>query len=57
MDYSQYTDEQLVEISDKDQRAMDYLISKYKGLVLSSIKSLFPPSQRRDQFSFAQHKQ
>lgn len=41
MDFSQLTDEELVELSNKDQRAMDYLISKYKGLVLSSIKSLF----------------
>lgn len=41
MNYSQYTDEQLVELSVNDKYAMDYLIAKYKGVVLSSIKSLY----------------
>lgn len=41
MKYSQYTDEELVDLSVKDKFAMDYLIEKYKGVVLSSIKSLY----------------
>ena len=41
MDLSTLTDEELVRLSQDDDRAMDFLLNKYKGVVLSCSKSLF----------------
>ena len=41
MNYELLTDEELVRLSRDDDRAMDYLLNKYKGVVLSCSKSLF----------------
>ena len=41
MDLSLMQDEELVRLSRSDSKAMDYLLNKYKGVVLSCSKSLF----------------
>ena len=41
MNYELLTDEELVRLSRDDESAMDYLLNKYKGVVLSCSKSLF----------------
>lgn len=41
MDLSLLQDEELVRLSRSDSKAMDYLLNKYKGVVLSCSKSLF----------------
>lgn len=41
MDLSLLQDEELVRLSRNDSKAMDYLLNKYKGVVLSCSKSLF----------------
>ena len=41
MDFSTYQDEELVKLSRENKAAMDYLLNKYKGVVLSCSKSLF----------------
>lgn len=41
MDFNSYTDEELVLLSRKNDEAMEFLLNKYKGMVLSSSKSLF----------------
>lgn len=41
MDLSLLEDEELVRLSRSDSKAMDYLLNKYKGVVLSCSKSLF----------------
>ena len=41
MDLSLMQDEELVRLSRSDSKAMDYLLNKYKGVVLSCSKSIF----------------
>ena len=41
MDLSLMQDEELVRLSRSDSKAMDFLLNKYKGVVLSCSKSLF----------------
>lgn len=41
MDYSTYSDEELVLLSRQNNDAMEFLLNKYKGMVLSSGKSLY----------------
>ena len=41
MDFAALQDEELVRLSKDDSRAMDYLLNKYKGVVLACSKSLF----------------
>ncbi len=41
MNYTSYTDEELVLLSRKNDDVMEFLLNKYKGMVLSSSKSLF----------------
>ena len=41
MDLTNLQDEELVLLSKKDDRAMDYLLNKYKGMVLLCSRSLF----------------
>lgn len=41
MDYTSYTDEELVLLSRENDGAMEFLLNKYKGMVLSAGKSLF----------------
>ena len=41
MDLNTLTDEELVRLSKDDDKAMDFLLNKYKGVVLACSKSLF----------------
>ena len=41
MDLSLMQDEEIVRLSRSDSKAMDFLLNKYKGVVLSCSKSLF----------------
>ena len=41
MNYSEMADEEVVILSRSENNAMDYLLNKYKGMVLSNSKSLF----------------
>jgi len=41
MNLNEYKDEELVRLSKENTKAMDYLLNKYKGMVLASGKSLF----------------